>query len=135
MMRVELCSGVTQESALRVEARENSELTLFLRQSKERSLNVELADRRSCIGEVRGHSCRTSEHSQGKPPNRNLRLESDRHLNSARSTLAPRQPHASTTMPQYLKHAAAYANLLSKYDTFLFDLDGVIWNGSLGNDL
>lgn len=33
--------------------------------------------------------------------------------------------------PVYLKTPASYAALLERYDTFLFDLDGVIWNGNV----
>lgn len=46
-------------------------------------------------------------------------------------------PHSAefSSMPQYLRSAQHYAALLARYDTFLFDLDGVIWNGATGNDL
>ena len=32
-------------------------------------------------------------------------------------------------MAIWLKDRADYAELIEKYDTFLFDCDGVLWNG------
>jgi 4-nitrophenyl phosphatase len=32
-------------------------------------------------------------------------------------------------MATWLKDRADYAELIEKYDTFLFDCDGVLWNG------
>jgi 4-nitrophenyl phosphatase len=32
-------------------------------------------------------------------------------------------------MVTWLKDRAEYAKLIEKYDTFLFDCDGVLWNG------
>ena len=32
-------------------------------------------------------------------------------------------------MTNWSKDRAAYAELIEKYDTFLFDCDGVLWNG------
>lgn len=38
-------------------------------------------------------------------------------------------------MPKALASDRDFARLLDDYDCFLFDCDGVIWNGSTGNDL
>lgn len=36
---------------------------------------------------------------------------------------------SDTTESQRLTTAAGYASLVDKFDTFLFDCDGVIWSG------
>jgi 4-nitrophenyl phosphatase len=33
------------------------------------------------------------------------------------------------SVAQHLKSPADYASLLSKYDTWMFDCDGVLWHG------
>ncbi|GAC71470.1 p-Nitrophenyl phosphatase [Moesziomyces antarcticus T-34] len=48
---------------------------------------------------------------------------------AAGSTGAVSANGAKTTAYKYLQELADYEELLSKYDTFLFDCDGVLWSG------
>mgnify|MGYP001586470443 CR=1 FL=1 len=51
------------------------------------------------------------------------------------SSSAPAAPRAPPMPPMQLANTHDYASFLDKHDTFLFDLDGVVWGGPRGDQL